>query len=88
MLAISATEEWRTTHPGAIIGLLELSGIENTGSFSRLNERKREIEARLRDRYKDFTRQDFLGLPVMAEYKRYYRRFNKTYHVLLQLESI
>src|SRR5215831_18805388 len=88
MLAISATEAWRTAHPRATIGLLELSGVENSGSSSRLNERKREIEARLRERFKNFTRQDFLKLPVMAEYDRYYTRFNKTYHVQLQLESI
>jgi DNA/RNA-binding domain of Phe-tRNA-synthetase-like protein len=88
MLVISATEEWRTAHPGATIGLLELSGLENTSSSSRLSERKREIEADLRERYKDFTRQDFLALPVVAEYDRYYTRFNKTYHVQLQLESI
>ena len=88
MLAISATEEWRTAHPGAIVGLLELSGLENSRSSSRLNERKREIEADLRKRYKDFTRQHFLALPVMVEYDRYYTRFNKTYHVQLQLESI
>ena len=88
MLAITATETWRTAHPGAIIGLLELSGLENTGPAPRLNERKREIEAGLRERYKGFSRKDFLALPVMAEYERYYRRFNKTYHVQLQLESI
>lgn len=88
MLAISATEEWRRAHPGAIIGLLELSGLKNTGSFSRLNDRKREIEAGLRERYKDFARQNFWALPVMAEYNRYYKRFNKIYHLLLQLESI
>lgn len=88
MLAISATEEWRMSHPGATIGLLELSGIQNTSPSPKLNERKREIEARLRERYKGFTRQDFLALPVMAEYDRYYTRFNKTYHVQLQLESI
>lgn len=88
MLAISATDEWRAAHPGATIGVLELSGLESTGSSSRLNERKREIEAGLRARYKGFTRQDFLALPVMAEYDRYYTRFNKTYHVQLQLESI
>ena len=88
MLAISATEQWRSAHPGAIIGLLEMSGLANTGSSSRLNERKREIEAGLRERHKTFTRQDFLALPVMAEYDRYYKRFNKTYHVQLQLESI
>jgi DNA/RNA-binding domain of Phe-tRNA-synthetase-like protein len=88
MLAISAAGAWRTAHPGGTIGLLELSGLENTGSSSRLNERKRAIEAGLRERYKGFTRQDFLALPVMAEYERYYKRFNKTYHVQLQLESI
>jgi DNA/RNA-binding domain of Phe-tRNA-synthetase-like protein len=88
MLAISATAEWRTAHPGAVIGLLELSGVENTGSSARLNERKREIEASLRERYRNFTRQELLALPVMAEYDRYYARFNKTYHVQLQLESI
>jgi DNA/RNA-binding domain of Phe-tRNA-synthetase-like protein len=88
MLAITATDAWRAAHPGAIIGVLELSGLDNSGPSPGLNARKREVEAGLRERYKDFTRRDFLALPVMAEYDRYYRRFNKTYHVQLQLESI
>jgi DNA/RNA-binding domain of Phe-tRNA-synthetase-like protein len=88
MLMISASDDWRASHPGATIGLLEMTGIDNTGSSARLNERKREIEARVRGRYKGFSRPDFLSLPVMAAYDRYYRRFNKTYHVQLQLESI
>ena len=89
MNSISATEEWRTAHPGAIIGLLELLGLENNSCPSpRLDERKREVEARLRERCKGFTRQDFLSLPVMSAYEQYYKRFNKTYHVQLQVESI
>jgi DNA/RNA-binding domain of Phe-tRNA-synthetase-like protein len=88
MLTIAATEDWRRAHPGATIGLLELSGVENASSSSRLTERKREIETSLRERYQGFTRQEFLALPVMAEYDRYYTGFNKTYHVQLQLESI
>ena len=88
MLTISASDDWRTSHPGATIGLLEMAGIDNTGTSFRLNERKREIEARARGRYKGFSRPEFLSLPVMAAYDRYYRRFNKTYHVQLQLESI
>jgi DNA/RNA-binding domain of Phe-tRNA-synthetase-like protein len=88
MLLISAVDEWRTTHSGAIIGLLELSGVENTLSSPKLDERKRETEARLREGYSGFTRQDFLSLPVMSNYERYYKRFNKTYHVQLQVESI
>jgi len=34
------------------------------------------------------SRDDFLKLPVMAAYHRYYRKFGYTYHVLLQLESV
>ncbi len=88
MLSISAADEWRMSHPGATIGLLELSGLDNSGSSPQLNARKREIETRLRERYQGFTRQDFLALPVLSAYDRYYTRFNKTYHVQLQLESI
>lgn len=88
MLSISATNEWKTSHPGAVIGLLELSGVDNTRPSAVLDARKREMEARLRERYAGFTRQDFLSLPVMAAYQKYYKRFTKTYHVLLQLESI
>jgi DNA/RNA-binding domain of Phe-tRNA-synthetase-like protein len=68
--------------------LLELSGVENKQPSAALDRVKREIEARLRERYVGFTREDFLKLPVMAAYERYYRRFDKTYHVLLQVESI
>ncbi len=53
-----------------------------------LNERKRQVEARLRRDCAAFTRPDFLALPVMAAYESYYKRFGKTYHVLLQVESI
>ena len=88
MIEISGTAEWRAAHPGAVIGLLEISGVENTLTSSQLNQRKRAIEARLRLDYAGFSRQDFLALPVMAAYEDYYRRFNKTYHVLLQVESI
>jgi DNA/RNA-binding domain of Phe-tRNA-synthetase-like protein len=88
MLLISDTDNWRTSHPGARIGLLELSGVNNTGASPALDERKREVEARLREGYRGFSRPDLLALPVMAAYERYYKRFDKTYHVLLQVESL
>jgi DNA/RNA-binding domain of Phe-tRNA-synthetase-like protein len=88
MLSIPATDEWRNAHPGAAIGLLELSGVEYAFPPAVLENRKRETEALLRDRYRGFARQDFLALPVMSAYEQYYKRFNKTYHVLLQVESI
>jgi DNA/RNA-binding domain of Phe-tRNA-synthetase-like protein len=88
MLEIHATQDWRNAHPGAAIGLLELSGVMNDQPCPALNERKRQVEARLRQRYQGFTRVEFLALPVMAAYDRYYTRFDKTYHVQLQLESL
>ncbi|HEY9074972.1 MAG TPA: hypothetical protein VIO61_00410 [Anaerolineaceae bacterium] len=88
MIPITATDEWRSAHPGAIIGLLELAGIDNTQPCPALDAHKRAAETNLRARYQGFTRQDFLALPVMAAYEQYYRRFDKTYHVLLQVESI
>ena len=88
MLSILATGEWRDAHPGATIGLLELSGVDNAHTIAGLEKRKRETETRLRERYQSFTRQDFLALPLMAAYAHYYKRFGKTYHVQLQVESI
>lgn len=88
MIQISGTPQWQAAHPGAIIGLLELSNVDNSLPCPQLDQRKRQVEARLRQDYAGFIRQDFLILPVMAAYHRYYRRFDKTYHVLLQVESI
>lgn len=88
MLSISATDDWRTLHPGAIIGLLELSLAENHAESLALDHQKREIETSLRTRYQGYTRQDFLSLPVISAYDQYYKQFKKTYHVQLQIESI
>jgi len=88
MLSVLPKMEWRFAHPGAHIGLLEVAGVDNTFSPALLIEHKRAVEQRLRARFAGFTRADFLALPVMAAYARYYKRFSKTFHVLLQLESI
>jgi DNA/RNA-binding domain of Phe-tRNA-synthetase-like protein len=88
MINMTGTAEWSAAHPGAVIGLLELAGVENEGACAALNQLKRETERRLRRAYAGFNRKDFLALPVMAAYEQYYKRFDKTYHVLLQVESI
>ena len=88
MLPITATHAWRAAHPGATIGLLEISGADNTAPAPALDEARRAIEERLRRRYAGFTRPDFLKIPTMSAYHAYYRSFDKSYHVLLQLESV
>jgi DNA/RNA-binding domain of Phe-tRNA-synthetase-like protein len=85
---VTATGAWRRAHPGALIGLLEISQASNRGAAPELDARKRALEAKLRDKYAKFTRAQFVALPVLREYVRYYKQFEKTYHVLQQLESV
>ena len=88
MLSIKATDAWRAAHPSGIIGLLEISGVENAKTSPELEQEKRVVEERLREKHAGFSRENFLELPVMGAYYRYYRKFGYTYHVLLQLESV
>jgi DNA/RNA-binding domain of Phe-tRNA-synthetase-like protein len=67
---------------------LELSGVENSLRSPLLDDRKREIESKLVEQYRELSRQELTALPIMSAYKRYYKRFKKTYHVQLQVESI
>ena len=88
MLSITGTTAWREAHAGGLIGLLELSGVDNGGKSPALNDHKRAVEVQLIERYGQATRQELLAHPVMAAYRDYYKRFKKTYHVLQQVESI
>ena len=88
MMEVQATEAWHTAHRGGIIGFLEVRGVTNQGNCIALDERKRAVETMVREKYKGYSRQDFMAAPVLAEYERYYKRFDKSYHVQLQLESI
>lgn len=88
MLTITVTPEWKSVYPGAQIGILEIAGVDNTLSSELLEAEKHALEARLQAHYSGYSRRDFLALPVIAAYERYYKRFDKTYHVLLQLESV
>jgi len=88
LISISGTDAWHSAHPGAAIGLLEISGIERKLISPELNQHKREVEARLRQDFAGYSRKALMMSPVMAAYIRYYKRFTMTYHVLLQVESI
>jgi DNA/RNA-binding domain of Phe-tRNA-synthetase-like protein len=88
MTPIEATQEWKSTCQGSLIGLLEVGGVDNRAASPALEERKKLVVQNLRDRYKGHGRKEFVAAPVLSDYVRYYKRFDKTYHVLLQLESI
>ncbi len=88
MLLITASSAWKTAYPGTLIGLLEVADVDHKSSAPALDAHKRVIEDNLRQCYREFTRAELVKLPVMAAYVRYYKRFSKTYHILLQLESV
>ncbi len=81
------SDEWKTLYPGAAAGVLAMagaSGIPEPG-FAALADR---LEVSLRTQFAGFDRPALTALPVLQAYKAYYKRFDKTYHVLLQLESV
>jgi DNA/RNA-binding domain of Phe-tRNA-synthetase-like protein len=60
----------------------------NPPHHTELEQRKSALEQDLRSRYGDQDRAALTQLPILQAYAAYYRRFKKTYHVQLQLESI
>jgi DNA/RNA-binding domain of Phe-tRNA-synthetase-like protein len=82
------SEAWKTTYPGAAAGVLAMRNVVNPAQHPALDERKEEIENQLRARFSGYDRVALRALPALQAYHTYYKRFKKTYHVQLQLESI
>ncbi len=80
--------EWSTAYPGACVGVVRISGVRNPDGDPALDAVLDETAGLLRDRWAGASRTDLLARPELASYAAYYRRFEKTYHVLLQLESV
>lgn len=88
MFQIDVTDRWHNTFPGGHVGVLLIGQVDNARRPTPLDQRKREIESALRQKYDGYSRADLLELEVLKAYRRYYKKFNKTYHVQLQLESV
>jgi DNA/RNA-binding domain of Phe-tRNA-synthetase-like protein len=84
----AVSKGWKTTYPGAAVGILTMHEVVNPQLHPALDERKEEFERDLRARYAGYDRAGLKGLPVLEAYNAYYRKFKKTYHVQLQLESV
>ncbi len=82
------SEAWKRAYPQAHAGVLAMRGAANPAHHAQLDERKATLEAELRSRYAGQDRAALLRNPVLQAYDAYYKRFKKTYHVQLQLESI
>lgn len=65
-----------------------MGSIDNTRPADALQAHQQQLTLQLRGRHGESDRAKLRQHPVLLAYKNYYRQFNKTYHVLLQLESI
>jgi DNA/RNA-binding domain of Phe-tRNA-synthetase-like protein len=79
---------WKAAYPDAHAGVLVLRGVTNPRQHDALDARKQALEEELRSRFAGSTREAITALPVIEAYRAYYRRFEKSYHVQGQLESI
>ncbi len=68
--------------------MLAIRNASNPAQHAELELRKAALEGQLRQRYAGQDRAALLRDPVLQAYDAYYKRFKKTYHVQLQLESI
>lgn len=84
----NVTPVWRSSFPGAHAGILVMRNVSNPAHHAELEKRKAELEEQLRSQLAGQDRAAIASHPVLQVYGEYYKRFKKTYHVQLQLESI
>ena len=82
------TPTWKSTFPDAHAGILVMRNASNPAHHTELEKQKVELEEQLRSQFAGQDRAVIASHPVLKVYGEYYRRFKKTYHIQLQLESI
>lgn len=65
-----------------------MHNVANPETHPALDERKAKLEHQLRSRFSGQDRDALKALPTIQAYDAYYKQFKKTFHVLLQLESV
>ena len=85
---VMVSEGWKAAYPEARAGILMMSQVANPAHHAALDEKKAELETRLRSQFAGYDRAKLAEIPVLQAYNKYYKQFKKTYHVQLQLESI
>lgn len=85
---IQVTQGWKSSFPEAYAGILVMRDVANPSHHPDLEARKQRLQDQLRLRFSGQDREAIAALPVIHAYAAYYKKFNKTYHVQLQLESL
>jgi DNA/RNA-binding domain of Phe-tRNA-synthetase-like protein len=82
------TSAWKSAFPEAHAGILVMRDVINPAHHPELEKRKAELEGQLRSQFSGQDRAALSSHPILQAYNTYYKRFKKSYHVQLQLESI
>jgi len=82
------SDEIKKVYPEALLGILAIRKVYNPNQHEELNQCKLELENNLRKNFAQLGRSDLKNMEPLKTYNDYYKRFKKTYQVLLQLESI
>lgn len=85
---LTLTDTWTNAYPNAAIGILAMRNVTNPAACVALEARKVALEAELRERFAGKSRADIKAMSEFQAYAAYYKKFKKTYHVQLQLESV
>jgi DNA/RNA-binding domain of Phe-tRNA-synthetase-like protein len=88
MEPVIVTNEWKAAFPGAAVGILSMGGVSNPADCLELEGKKKSLENSLRTKFAGRVKADLLNMDTVKVYDSYYRKFKKTYHVQLQLETI
>ena len=82
------SETWKAAYPEAHAGILVMDQVTNPPHHPDLENQKATQEDQLRAAFTDKDKSAIAALPAIQAYNAYYKRFKKSYHVQLQLESI
>lgn len=83
---LQVSEEWLKVYPGAKLGIMAVRRVANPQDHEQLRQEQLNLEQTLRNQFK--SREDINAFRPVPAYSQYYRRFNKTYHVSAQIESV
>ena len=87
-MEINISEKWKEALPNSHFGMLVVKGVDNTRRETPLDPQKDLVVSNLRKKFEGYTRKDLLEINTLKFYRDYYKKFDKTYHVQLQLESV
>lgn len=83
---LTVSQAWKAAYPEAAVGILAMHNVTNPERHAELDGLKDELEVQLRARFTD--RKELRAFETLQAYRAYFKRFKKTYHVQLQLESV